>query len=193
MASTRRQLLAGLALLAGAGAAPGLLWPALAGAAALPVPPSARRLTTARPELGGTVTRIVVVKKVRQLRLMDGTRILKEYRVALGRNPVGHKLRQGDRRTPEGHYHIAYRKPDSAFHLSLAISYPSVADVAAAQARGDDPGGLIMIHGQPNPEPGRPFPRRFGDWTDGCIAVQNHEMEEIWALVPDFTPVEIRA
>ncbi len=156
-----------------------------------PIPAAEAARSSGAAEAG--INRVLILKKRRLLRLMQDHLIVKEYRVALGRNPIGHKEREGDGRTPEGHYHIAWRNPESAFHLSLNISYPSQADREAAAARGVNPGGLIMIHGQPNRVAGKPYVKRWGDWTDGCVAVQNHEMEEIWRLVPDFTPVEIRA
>lgn len=138
--------------------------------------------------------RVVVHKAARRLRLMRGGEILAEYHVALGFEPDGHKRRQGDGRTPEGTYRITWRNPNSAFHLSLFINYPSAADRAAAVALGVDPGGDIFVHGG-NREPSwlgwivRLF--RGNDWTAGCIAVTNREMEEIWALVPNGAPIEI--
>lgn len=104
-----------------------------------------------------------------------------------GDNPAGPKRFQGDERTPEGRYTIDWGNPDSAFHLSLHISYPGERDRAYASEQGRDPGGMIMIHGQPNGHSGR-VP---GDWTDGCIAVSNEEIEALWEAVPDGTPIEI--
>ena len=129
--------------------------------------------------------RIVVNKGRREMLLLRGNTILRSYRVALGRDPVGHKQREGDGRTPEGRYRIDRRNPKSAYHLALHISYPNQADVERAQAAGVPPGGDIMIHGLKDGEP------REGDWTQGCIAVTNREMDEIWALVPDGTEIEI--
>ncbi len=118
-------------------------------------------------------------------------RELKAYRVALGR-ATGPKEREGDRRTPEGAYTIAGRKPDSAYHLALRVSYPDVGDVARAAAAGVPPGGDIMIHGVRNGLGWLGRLHRTFDWTAGCVAVTNAEIEEIWTAVPDGTPVEIR-
>ena len=106
-----------------------------------------------------------------------------------GDSPQGHKRFEGDERTPEGRYLIAGRNPRSAFHLSLKISYPNAQDRAFAQAYGRSPGGDIFIHGQPN---GLSSGRMPGDWTDGCIALSNAEIEELWRIVPDGTVIEIR-
>ena len=117
---------------------------------------------------------------------------LREYRIALGFEPVGHKRREGDGRTPEGTYVVDWRNPRSRFHLSLHVSYPDATDRADAMAGGLDPGGDIMVHGQPN---GRGWSARWRqrrDWTAGCVAVTNREMREIWSLVPDGTPIVIR-
>ncbi len=115
----------------------------------------------------------------------------REYRIALGDAPIGHKKQQGDEKTPEGLYTINYRNPQSSYHLSLHITYPNEKDKESARRRGVSPGGDIFIHGSPN---------GFGllgtafsttDWTDGCIAVTNKEIEEIWKLVRNGTPIEI--
>jgi len=134
--------------------------------------------------------RILILKEQRLMRLEKAGQTIRDYRIALGRQPVGHKQREGDGRTPEGMYHIAHHKPDSAFHRALAISYPSAQDRAQARLRGDNPGGQIMIHGLRDGRMGQLH--RAVDWTEGCIAVTNEEIEEIYALVPDGTPVEIR-
>jgi len=107
--------------------------------------------------------------------------------IQLGDAPVGPKRFEGDERTPEGRYTIDYGNPNSAYRLSLHISYPNAADVAYARARGRSPGGLIFIHGQPNGSGSR----LEGDWTDGCIALADGEIEELWSLVGDGTPIEI--
>lgn len=106
-----------------------------------------------------------------------------------GAQPRGHKRFEGDERTPEGLYTIDYGNPRSAYRLSLHIDYPNAADRAYAAARGRSPGGEIFIHGQPD---WLPFGRLPGDWTDGCIAVSNAEIEALWQMVPDGTPIEIR-
>ncbi len=138
-----------------------------------------------------TADRVVIHKAKRELLLQYRGRVLRSYKVALGSNPVGPKTRQGDGKTPEGLYSIVGRNPRSAYHRSLRISYPNEADRARARRLRVDPGGDIMIHGLPN---GRGFvgrAHRFVDWTAGCIAVTDEEIEEIWRLVPDGTPVEI--
>lgn len=108
--------------------------------------------------------------------------------IQLGDAPTGRKRFEGDERTPEGRYTIDYGNPESAYRLSLHISYPNAEDVAYAEAQGRSPGGLIFIHGQPNDWPAGRVP---GDWTDGCIAVSDEEMDALWESVPDGTPIEI--
>lgn len=134
---------------------------------------------------------IRVDKSDRRLELLRDGEVLKTYHVSLGANPVGHKQREGDERTPEGRYRIDWRKPGSQFYRALHISYPNAEDRRAASRLGVSPGGAIMIHGQPN---GWGWAAPFlsvVDWTDGCIAVSNREMKEIWNAVPDGTPIEI--
>jgi murein L,D-transpeptidase YafK len=136
--------------------------------------------------------KVLVEKGKRQLTLLANGQILRNYTIALGGNPVGPKERMGDLKTPEGSYVIDFRKADSRFHLALRISYPGPEDIARAARQGVPPGGDIMIHGlQKGLEDIDDFHRQF-DWTQGCIAVTNREIEEIWRLVPDGTPVEIR-
>ncbi len=135
---------------------------------------------------GPEVTHVVVHKAARQLELWHHDVLLRSYRVQLGRNPIGHKQERGDGRTPEGLYMIDRRNLFSAYHLSLGIDYPRPADIEAARARGVDPGGDIFLHGR---GPKHRFAR--GDWTDGCIAVRDREIEEIYAMVRDGTPVLI--
>ena len=136
--------------------------------------------------------RIVVEKSARKLTLFRGEARLKSYSVALGRAPEGTKQREGDHRTPEGDYIIDAHKQDSAFHRALHISYPSPAESAAAVQRGVKPGGDIMIHGIRNGLGWLGAFHRAIDWTDGCIAVTDREIEEIYRAVPDGTPIEIR-
>jgi len=137
--------------------------------------------------------KIVVFKSKRIMLLMNNGDILKAYRVSLGKHPVGHKSRQGDQRTPEGIYVIDSRIPESKFYLALHISYPNDSDMKNAQKLGVEPGRDIMIHGLPNGL-GKKVGKlhRLTDWTDGCIAVTNPEMEELWQLVSDGTTIEIR-
>lgn len=136
--------------------------------------------------------RVLVLKNERRMILMNNGAILRSYKVALGRQPIGRKIRQGDGRTPEGKYFLDHRNARSRFYRSIHISYPNCRDIANAKKRGVNPGEGIMIHG---------LPRGFEDladvhtqrnWTKGCIAVSNKEMDEIWAMVPDGTPIEIR-
>ncbi|MGL6290923.1 MAG: L,D-transpeptidase family protein [Silanimonas sp.] len=128
--------------------------------------------------------RIHVDKSERRMVLLREGRVLRSYRIRLGDAPEGHKRQQGDERTPEGEYRIDGRNPGSRFHLSLRLSYPNTADRAQARERGVDPGGDIFIHGGSRPY----WPI---DWTDGCIAVTNQEIEEIWQLVPTGIPIQI--
>jgi murein L,D-transpeptidase YafK len=139
----------------------------------------------------GLADRVVVNKKGHQMQLYRGDRLLREYRVSLGDEPAGHKTRRGDERTPEGNYRIDWQNPNSRFHLSLHISYPNGQDRARAAAEGVSPGGDIMIHGQPNHLSWPYFVSRFLDWTDGCIAVSDANMREIWSAVPVGTPIRI--
>ncbi|MEJ6404963.1 L,D-transpeptidase family protein [Yoonia sp. 2307UL14-13] len=134
---------------------------------------------------------IHVDKDKRILTLLRDGEVIRTYPISMGANPVGHKTQEGDERTPTGAYEIDWRNANSIAHLSLHISYPNADDVAQAQARGVSPGGNIMIHGLPNGWGWLgPWQTRW-DWTDGCIAVTNAEMREIWALVPDGTPITI--
>ena len=144
------------------------------------------------PAVAGTASRVVVDKSDRALWLMDGDAVLARYPVALGARPDGHKRREGDERTPEGHYTLDRRNAHSAYHRSIHISYPDPADAADAHARGDDPGGMIMVHGMRNGLGWLGRAHRLWDWTDGCVAVTDAEMDEIWDAVPDGTPIEIR-
>ena len=140
---------------------------------------------------GTTADRIVVRKSARELDLYRGTELIRTYAISLGRHPSGPKQEAGDGRTPEGTYRIDYRKADSSFHRALHISYPRPADSAAAAARGVSAGGLVMIHGMKNHLGWIGRAHRAIDWTDGCVAVTDREIEEIWRVVPDGTPVTI--
>jgi murein L,D-transpeptidase YafK len=138
-----------------------------------------------------TADRVVVYKGDRRLNLMRGDSILRTYKVALGLNPVGHKERAGDFRTPEGRYRLTRRNPRSDFFLSIQVSYPNDADLKNARRNGWDTGGSIMIHGLPNQLKHTPTYYESRDWTDGCIAVSNSDMLEIWLLTADNAPIEI--
>jgi murein L,D-transpeptidase YafK len=135
---------------------------------------------------------IVIEKKARRLTLFHHGRRIRSYLVALGANPVGDKQYAGDRRTPEGLFSIDDRNEKSDFHMALHISYPDSAHAARAAAMGLSPGGGILIHGLPNNKGATGAFHRTVDWTDGCIAVTNEEMEALWSAVTVGTPVEIK-
>jgi murein L,D-transpeptidase YafK len=135
---------------------------------------------------GPDVTFVVVNKADRRMHLLSDDTLLSSYDIHLGFAPVGHKQFEGDGKTPEGLYRIDRRNPNSQFHLSLGISYPNTKDYAAAKAMGKSPGGDIFIHGQKSP-----FKKDKPDWTWGCIAVTNEEIEEIYAMVQDQTLILI--
>jgi murein L,D-transpeptidase YafK len=135
---------------------------------------------------------VLVLKAPRRLLLLRGDRVLREYEVALGRNPVGPKRWQGDGRTPEGRYRIDARVVESRFHRALHISYPNEHDLDFARRAGIAPGGDVMIHGLPAGERWVGDVHREYNWTNGCIALTDDEMSEIWELVDDGTPIEIR-
>jgi murein L,D-transpeptidase YafK len=159
-------------------------------AAEKPVP----RVSRARHGGGpvGLADSIVVEKKARRLTLFHMGRPIRSYLVALGGNPVGDKIAAGDRRTPEGLFSIEARNPNSEYHLSLRISYPDAAHRQRAEALGVDPGGNIMIHGLPNGRGSVGSYHRTADWTNGCVALTDEEIEEIWSAVPIGTPVHIK-
>ncbi|MEW6002583.1 MAG: L,D-transpeptidase family protein [Nitrospirota bacterium] len=136
--------------------------------------------------------KVVVIKSKRILMLLRDGEIWKTYKIALGKQPAGHKIFAGDKRTPEGNYFLDRRNMESRFHLSIHISYPNESDIFYARKLGVSPGGDIMIHGLPAKLEGIGKFHRIRDWTDGCIAVTNSEIEEMWQLVPDGTPIEIR-
>ena len=138
------------------------------------------------------VDQIVVEKRDRRLSLWYAGFSVREFRVALGHSPVGHKRGRGDGRTPEGRYSIDGRNPKSRFRRSLHISYPSRADEIEASRAGVSTGGAIMIHGLPASAGWIGKHHAGFDWTQGCIAVTNEEIDEIWELVSDGTPIEIR-
>jgi murein L,D-transpeptidase YafK len=133
-----------------------------------------------------------VHKKERTLELLKSGQVIKTYKIALGGEPVGAKTKQGDHRTPEGVYVIDSRNAHSQFHRALHISYPNAADRERARKSGASPGGDVFIHGLPNGYGFIGAAHRARDWTDGCIAVTDQEIEEIWNLVLNGTPIEIR-
>jgi len=136
---------------------------------------------------GPEVTRVVVNKGERKMYLLHHDKVLRAYRVDLGFAPDGHKQFEGDGRTPEGRYFIDRRNPRSNFHLSLGISYPNDRDRAFAEAQGKPPGGDIFIHGGPRRGKDRGGP----DWTAGCISINNKQMEKVYSMVREGTPIDI--
>ena len=134
---------------------------------------------------GPEVTQIQVYKSSRKMYLFHHDKVLKSYDIALGFEPEGHKQFEGDGKTPEGQYFISHKNPDSRFHLSLGISYPNEADIAFAESQGKDPGGEIFIHGGPRDRVSR------RDWTWGCIALTDKEMERVYSMVKPGTPIII--
>lgn len=136
--------------------------------------------------------RIVVVKSSHTMTLMANGQVLKVYKVALGRGPAGPKERQGDHKTPEGQYVIDRKIARSRFHLALRVSYPNAEDQGRARKAGVDPGGLIEIHGLPPQFAWVGSLQHKVDWTDGCVAVTDAEIDEVWRLVPVGTQVEIK-
>ena len=137
------------------------------------------------------VDKVVVHKAERKLELLQRGTLVRTYKVALGLNPIGTKERSGDFRTPEGAYRLVRRNPRSEYFLSMQVSYPNDVDLKHARRNHWDTGGSIMIHGLPNQLKHDPSYYESVDWTDGCIAVSNSDMLEIWLLVPDNAPIEI--
>jgi hypothetical protein len=162
----------------------------------LPASGAGPRLPPGVPAISATgvpvAERIVVEKRNRRLLLLNGGEVIAVYPVKLGLSPVGHKQYEGDFRTPEGSYFLSRRNPRSEYFLSLEVSYPNEADRARAKAEGLRPGGLIMIHGQPNVRTRPPEYYANNDWTNGCIAVSNSDMIDIWQRTRVGIPIEIR-
>jgi murein L,D-transpeptidase YafK len=159
-------------------------------ASLLPRPAPPRVALLPSPSLPD-VDHVVVRKAQRRLYLMDGNKVVRSYKVALGLEPVGPKERDGDFRTPEGWYTLARRNPRSEFFLSIQISYPNAEDLERARVHHWQTGGSIMIHGLPNRLKNSPWYYQHNDWTDGCIAVSDADMVEIWLLTRDGTPIDI--
>lgn len=139
-----------------------------------------------------TIDYVLVKKSEKKMYLLSEGNTTKEYDVVFGANPKGHKQKQGDERTPEGKYILDFKKADSAFYKAIHVSYPNKRDIERAEAAGVDPGGDIMIHGQKNGFGWLSWISQWLNWTDGCIAVTNAEMDEIWELVKVGTPIEIQ-
>lgn len=142
---------------------------------------------------GPQVDKVVVKKSNSKMHLIKNGEIVKTYDVAFGGNPIGHKKQEGDMRTPEGRYNLEYKNINSKFYKSIKIDYPNRRDVALAKLRGVNPGGDIVIHGLPNGIRDEDIigELRPKNWTEGCIAVRNYEMDEIWQMVGVDTPIEI--
>ena len=136
--------------------------------------------------------KVVVEKANRKLHLLKGGVAIRSFDIALGIRPVGDKEREGDFKTPEGNYLLDARNPDSEYFLAIHVSYPDSRDRAEALRKGVDPGGAIMIHGQPNDPTRSEAYYRTQDWTNGCIAVSNSDMIDIWLMTSENTPIEIR-
>ena len=136
--------------------------------------------------------RVVIDKSDRELYLLSNGEIIRTFNIALGIRPEGDKQKEGDFKTPEGEYLLDMRNPNSDYFLSIHVSYPSVADRREANAKGLQPGGAIMIHGQPNDPSRSETYYRTQDWTNGCIAVSNSDMIDIWLMTRSNTPIEIR-
>ena len=135
---------------------------------------------------------VIIEKAARKLHLLQDGEIFRTFKIALGIQPVGDKKQEGDFRTPEGRYLLDSRNPNSDYFLSIHISYPNALDRSEAQELGVEPGGAIMIHGQPNVPTRSEVYYRTQDWTNGCIAVSNSDMIDIWLMTGDETPIEIR-
>ncbi len=135
---------------------------------------------------------VLVKKSEKKMFLLSKGKIIKQYKIALGANPKGHKQQEGDERTPEGTYVLDYKKTDSAFYKAIHISYPNKKDIERAKKSGVNPGGLIMIHGQKNGLGWLSGISQLFNWTDGCIALKNKDMDEVWSLVEAGTAIELQ-
>ena len=162
-----------------------VLW----GGACAVLPPTGQPPVLVKPRL---IDYVIVEKSRNKMYLLKNNNIVRGYNIALGQNPIGHKVQEGDHRTPEGRYMLTYKNAQSSFYKSIRIDYPNEADKARAVARGVSPGGDIVIHGMPNEVGDYRGPIKPRNWTQGCIAVRNYEMEQIWRLVDSNTPIEIR-
>ncbi len=136
-------------------------------------------------------TLVRVLKSDHKLQLLSGEKLVHEFHVVFGANPKGHKMQEGDERTPEGSYTLDYKKTNSAFYRAIHISYPNAKDIASAKSRGVKPGGEIMIHGQKNGLGWLSFISQRFNWTNGCVALPNQDMDVVWTLVKEGTPIEI--
>ena len=151
-------------------------------------PPQASQRTSASK----SVDKILVIKSARRLELISDGKVIRSYRISLGKQPKGPKLQEGDKRTPEGLYWVDWRKRSDKFNLAMHINYPNITDAAKARREGVNPGSMIMIHGTPDSEENPEELFHTLDWTDGYITMKNYEMREVWSMVKDGTMVEIR-
>lgn len=138
------------------------------------------------------IDRVLVEKSKNKMYLLSHDKVIREYDIFLGKNPIGHKQREGDMRTPEGEYLLIHKNNNSKFYRSITVSYPDEEDIKDAMARSMNPGGDIVIHGFPNELGNVTGPVQPLNWTEGCIAVRNHEMDELFDLIELNTPIEIR-
>jgi len=156
-----------------------------------PALPQAERVMLRSTESLPAVDHVVVHKTERRMLLLHGETVVRTYKIALGLNPIGQKERAGDYRTPEGRYYLNRRNPRSEYFLSIQVSYPNDTDMKRARKNHWDTGGSIMIHGLPNQLKREPKYYEITDWTDGCIALSNADMVEVWLLTPDNVPIDI--
>lgn len=138
-----------------------------------------------------TIDLVRVIKSKHKLLLLSKNRVIREYKIALGKNPQGHKHQEGDGKTPEGIYVLDYKRSDSAFYKAIHISYPSNKDIAFAKLHNINPGKQVMIHGQKNGLGWLEFITQKFDWTNGCIALSDNDMNELWNLIEVDTKIEI--
>ena len=153
--------------------------------------PQAERVMLRSTESLPAVDHVVVHKNERRLQLLHGETVVRSYKIALGLNPLGQKERSGDYRTPEGRYYLTRRNPRSDYFLSIQVSYPNETDLKRAHKNHWQAGGSIMVHGLPNQLKHEPGYYEITDWTDGCIALSNADMVEVWLLTPDNVPIDI--
>ena len=139
-----------------------------------------------------SITSVRVLKSDHKLQLLAGDKVMHKFHVIFGANPKGHKTQEGDERTPEGKYKLDYKKPNSAFHKAIHISYPNATDVAVAKSHGVRPGGNVMIHGQKNGLAWLSLASQRFNWTNGCVALSDDDMDIVWSLVKEGTPIEIK-
>lgn len=139
-----------------------------------------------------TEVSVLVIKHERRLYLLEDNKVRASFPVAFGANPQGHKQQEGDERTPEGRYQLDFKKADSGYYKSIHISYPNRQDQKSAQQRGVSAGGFIMIHGQKNGFGGLSFLTQRFNWTNGCIALNNQDMEQVWQAVSVGAVIEIK-